>query len=435
MAGNTIGAGAMMRDLTFGWPTHQLTDDPRLAYNSISKTYCRMIYESLLDIDPDTGNLLPWLATAWHYRDPLTLDLIIRPDRRFSDGTPLTPAAVVQSFSGLIALEQVSPLPAAVTMLTGLGGIEAGADKVTFHFVRHNAAFLRSLAGVNLAIRSPSGLGTGRWVQNEEGVADGTRRVAFRQAGTGDVYAGPIDGYVVAELHNPGISYGLCPNASRGPLTDPRIRRALSLLIDRQALRPILDVDGYGVASSVLTPTTDGYRDCSADLGHDPATAHRLLTAADVRRLSFEVVFNSTFSPVDAAILTAVAAQWQHHGIELVLSDVDFPELRTRQQTGDYDFRFFYFTGSDPDLLRYQFAVGQRNMNRRNEPDDLDVLLDTQLSCADPEARGALVHDIQRRILDSGLWLPLCNVRTVTSYRPGALSGVYLDAEALARIP
>ena len=76
-----------------------------------------------------------------------------------------------------------------------------------------------------------------------------------------------------------------------------------------------------------------------------------------------------------------------------------------------------------------------RDRNRRTEPDHLDVLLDTQLTCADPDARGALVHDIQRRILVSGLWLPLCNVRTVTSYRPGAFSGVYLDAEALARIP
>ncbi|MFV8052281.1 ABC transporter substrate-binding protein [Mycobacterium sp. 48b] len=424
-----------MRDFTFGWPTHQLTDDPRLAYNSISKTYCRMIYDSLLDIDPGTGELLPWLATAWHYRDPLTLDLTIRPDRCFSDGTPLTPETVVQSFSGIIALEQVSPLPAAVTMLTGLGRIEAGADKVTFHFVRHNAAFLRSLASVNLAIRSSSGLGTGRWVQTEEGVADGTRRLAFRKAGTGDVYAGPIDNYVVAELHNPGISYGLCPNASRGPLTDPRVRRALSLLIDRQALRPILAADWYGLASSVLTPTTVGYQDCSAELAFDPATAHRLLAAAGAQGLSFEVVFNSTFSPVDAAILTAVAAQWKRHGIELVLADVEFPELRRRQQSGDYDFRFFYFTGSDPDLLRYQFAVDQRNMNRRTVPDDLDTLLDTQLACADPDTRGDLVHAIQLRILTGGLWLPLCNVRTVTSYRPGALSGVYLDAEALARIP
>lgn len=425
----------MMRDLTFGWPTHQLTDDPRLAYNSISKTYCRMIYESLLDIDPDTGELLPWLATSWRYHDPLTLDLTIRADRHFCDGAPLTPAAVAQSFSDIIALEQVSPLPAAVSMLAGLDRIEPGTDSVPFRFVRHNAAFLRSLASVNLSIRTAPGVGTGRWWPVAGGVTDGCRRLMFRQADTGDMYAGRVDGYTVAALHNPGLSYGLCPNASRGPLTDSRIRRALSLLIDRPALKPILDDHGYTVASSVLTPTTDCYRDCSAELAYDPHTAHRLLDAAGGRRLSFEVVFNSTFSPVDAAILTAVAAQWQQHGIDLTLADVDFPELRSRQQSGDYDFRFFYFTGSDPDLLRYQFAVTQRNMNRRTRTEPLDAMLDAQLACADADARGELVHDIQRRILTGGLWLPLCNVRTVTSYRPGALSGIHLDAEALARIP
>ncbi|OLP03056.1 hypothetical protein BVU76_06565 [Mycolicibacterium porcinum] len=424
-----------MRDLTFGWPTVQLTADPRLAYNSISKTFCRLIYDSLVDIDPDTGQLLPWLAASWRYRDPLTLDLTIRPNLRFSDGTPLTPEAIAQSFSDIAALKEVSPLPAAVSMLTGLDHIEVGTDTVTFHFVHHNAAFLRSLASVNLAITSPSGLGTGRWVRTGEAVTDGDRRLVFLEGDTGDLYGGSIDGYHAADIHNPGISYGLCPNASRGPLTDPRVRRALSLLIDRPALQPTLDGAGYTVASSVLTPATEGYRDCAAELAHDPATARRLLAAAGAERISFEVVFNSTFSPVDAAVLAAVAAQWRHHGIELSLADVDFPELRNRQQSGDYDFRFFYFTGSDPDLLRYQLAFDQRNMNRRTGADDLDALLAAQLTCPDPEARRAMVHDVQRRILTGGLWLPLCNVRTVTSYRPGELSGVRLDAEALARIP
>lgn len=99
-------------------------------------------------------------------------------------------------------------------MLTGLDRIEVGTDTVTFHFVHHNAAFLRSLASVNLAIRSPSGLGTGRWAQTEDGLTDGDRRLVFREGDTGDLYAGLIDGYLVAELYNPGISYGLCPNAS-----------------------------------------------------------------------------------------------------------------------------------------------------------------------------------------------------------------------------
>ncbi|MGB8405264.1 MAG: ABC transporter substrate-binding protein [Mycobacterium sp.] len=424
-----------MTDLIFGWPTDQLTDDPHLAYNNMSKTFCRQVYESLLDVDPSTGALKPWLATTWRYRDPVTLQLTIRTDRSFSDGTPLTPESVAASFTEVITLQHVSPLPAAVTALAGLDHIETGSDTVTFHFTRHNAAFLPSLTRVNLAISKPAAdtrRGTGRWKADGAVLTDGVRRVAFCKADSGDLHAGRVTGYPLAELHNPGISYGLCPNASRGPLTDPRVRRALSLLIDRAALQPILQPSGYTAATSVLTPPTLYYQD--SQMKYDPDTAQRLLDAANAGRPSLEVVFNSSFSPIDAELLAAVAAQWAEHGVELRLADVDFPELRARQLDGDYDFRFFYFTGSDPDVLRYQFAFSQRNMNRRTGPDELDTLLDTQLTAADAAARREIVHDIQRHIAETGLWLPICNVRTVTSYRRG-LTGVYLDTEALTRIP
>ena len=236
----------------------------------------------------------------------------------------------------------------------------------------------------------------------------------------------------VAQLRNPGIGYGLCPNMSRGPLRDPRVRRALAKLIDRAALQPILDSVGYAAATSVLAAPTRGYRDCAAELAYDPAAARRLIGRV---RPSLEVVFNSTFSPVDAELLAAVAAQWAAHGVRLVLADVDFAELRDRQQSGDYDFRFLYFTGADPDVLRFQFGFDQRNMNRRTRCDDLDRMLDAQLSCPDVDARRVQVHQIQRQIIADGRWLPICDVRTVTSFRPENVSGVRLDAEALTRIP
>ena len=38
--------------------TSQLTRDPRLAYNTMSKTHARMVFDSLLDIDPTTAHNL-----------------------------------------------------------------------------------------------------------------------------------------------------------------------------------------------------------------------------------------------------------------------------------------------------------------------------------------------------------------------------------------
>jgi peptide/nickel transport system substrate-binding protein len=438
----------MSAEITFGWPTAQLTRDPRLAYNSISKTYARMVFDSLLDVDPAGGELVPSLATSWRQIDALTVEFAIRPGVHFSDGTPLSGDAVRQSFLDILDLQHAQPRPAAVTMLAGLTDIRADDATVTFHFARHNAAFLRSLAGVNLAISKAANetrVGTGRWRPlDESGVpaalTDGSHRLTFIQTAhpDTDVYAGDpgtASGYRIAEHYNAGITYGLCPNASRGPLTDARIRRALSLLIDRSRLQPILATVGYTTATSVLAPTTLNHRDLSAELTYDPARARRLLDAAGTAPgLTVEVLFNSTFSPIDAELLRAVSGQWSEHGVRLILADVDFAELRSRQQSGDYDFRFFYYTGADPDVLRYQFAVSQRNMNRRTVSDDLDDLLDAQLGCADADVRRDMVHAIQGLIIERGLWYPIGNVRTVASYRPGTVTAAALDTEALIRL-
>ncbi|RUP26963.1 MAG: hypothetical protein EKK51_28520 [Mycolicibacterium sp.] len=430
-----------MRDIVFAWPPGQLTADPRLAYNGISKTYVRQVFESLVDVDPVTTQVRPWLTSVWSRPDPLTVEMTIAPGRRFSDGVPLTADLVRNSFCDIMTdLVASSPLPSAVAALAGLSAVESHGETVVFRFERHNAAFLHSLAGVNLAVSKPPAgdmrLGTGAWVPVDIGcLTNGRHRLTFGAAydGPAHVRAGDVDGLLTAELRNPGISYGLCPNVSRGPLADPRIRRALSLLIDREQLRPILQSCGYTVANSVLTPTALHHLDCSAQLRHDPATARRLLEAAGAEGLRFEVVFNSSFSPIDRELLSAVAEQWADHGIELALRDVEFGELRSRQQTGTYDFRFFYYTAIDPDALRYQFAVDQRNAMCRTERDHLDDLLDAQLHCPDHTERRKLVHDIQRRLIHDGLWLPIGNVRTVVSHRPDTVPRLALDAEGLAR--
>ncbi|ORA39369.1 ABC transporter substrate-binding protein [Mycobacterium aquaticum] len=437
----------MSAEITFGWPTAQLTRDPRLAYNTMSKTYSRMVFDSLLDVDAVTGELVPWLAASWRQADALTVEFTIRPGIEFSDGTALSGANVRQSFLDIVELQHVQPLPAAVAALAGLREIQATDTTVTFHFARHNAAFLRSLVGVNLAISKAAGetrVGTAGWsAVAGSGVpatlTDGSHRVVFAQAGypDTDVYAGePGDPgeYRVIGHRNAGITYGLCPNVSRGRLADPGIRRALSLLIDHTRLQPILAKAGYTVATSVLAPNTRYHRDLSTELAYDPHRARRLLHAAGAGPgLTFEVLFNSTFSPIDAELLTAVADQWSEHGVRLKLADVDFTELRRRQQSGEYDFRFFYYTGEDPDVLRYQFAISQRNMNRRLKSDDLDDLLDEQLSCADSENRRSLVHTIQELIIQRGLWYPIGNVRTVAAYHPRTVTA-RLDTEGLVRL-
>ena len=123
----------MRRDIVFAWPPGQLTTDPRLAYNGISKTYVRQVFESLVDIDPVTAQLRPWLASSWRRPDPLTVEVTVPPGRHFSDGRPLTAELVRNSFRDIMTdLADATPLPAAVAALTGLSAVESRGETVTF---------------------------------------------------------------------------------------------------------------------------------------------------------------------------------------------------------------------------------------------------------------------------------------------------------------
>ena len=122
-----------MRDIVFVWPPGQLTTDPRLAYNGISKTYVRQVFESLVDVDPVTAQVRPWLASVWSRPDPLTVELTIAPGRRFSDGVPLTADLVRNSFCDIMTdLAASTPLPSAVAALAGLSAVESHGDTVVF---------------------------------------------------------------------------------------------------------------------------------------------------------------------------------------------------------------------------------------------------------------------------------------------------------------
>ncbi|OAT67010.1 hypothetical protein AWB85_15475 [Mycobacteroides immunogenum] len=265
-----------------------------------------------------------------------------------------------------------------------------------------------------------------------------------------EIYAGRrqgSDGGHVVQRLNAGLSYGLCPNITRGVLAREQIRYALQRITDRRSLAEIALREGHQEATSVLTPPTWGYTQLAEEIAPNPHLAHTLLSQSgyergtdgiyssdEYGRLSFEVVFNSTFSSIDLDILTAVQAQWLRHGVELRIVDVDFSELTRRNTQGDYDFRFFYDTNTDPDVMRYQLAFSRRNKNCRLEPDGLDILLDAQISCRDPRRRRKIVEDIQLEVLRRGLWMPLYNYCAPVTYLPSAHFSLTIDAESLVRV-
>lgn len=98
--------------------------NPFLTSEGVARRYLLgFTHDTLLDSEPVEGRLRPALAQAWRlHQDGRTLDFELRPDVRFADGEPLTPADVLFTW-------EVARTPDALlgTIREGLGLVASAA--------------------------------------------------------------------------------------------------------------------------------------------------------------------------------------------------------------------------------------------------------------------------------------------------------------------
>lgn len=309
--------------------------DPRQNHGIVG----RALADSLVDADPDTGEILPWLASAWEVgEDGLTYTFTLREGITFSDGTALDAAAVKTNLDQ--SAQQV--VDGEGWYYQGLFDDYVGAEatdelELVVTFSRPNPSFLPTLATGQLAILAPSSfdlsyeqrdngefIGSGSFVLESytpnEGIVLARRedyawpsgaathegapsiervtisfvdeqsvRESALQAGETDLAQNPTtqvadqleaEGNGLIFRAQSGIPYSLVLNLTDPALQDIAVRRALSRAIDRQAIFEGVTGARQPASTSVLTPSTTGYADVSEHLVHDLDEANRLLDEA-----------------------------------------------------------------------------------------------------------------------------------------------------------
>ncbi|WP_434176247.1 ABC transporter substrate-binding protein [Brachybacterium conglomeratum] len=309
--------------------------DPRQNHGIVG----RALADSLVDADPDTGEILPWLASAWEVdEDGLTYTFTLREGITFSDGTALDAAAVKTNLDQ--SAQQVEDGEG--WYYQGLFDDYVGAEatdelELVVTFSRPNPSFLPTLATGQLAILAPSSfdlsyeqrdngefIGSGSFVLESytpnEGIVLARRedyawpsgaathegapsiervtisfvdeqsvRESALQAGETDLAQNPTtqvadqleaEGNGLIFRAQSGIPYSLVLNLTDPALQDIAVRRALSRAIDRQAIFEGVTGARQPASTSVLTPSTTGYADVSEHLVHDLDEANRLLDEA-----------------------------------------------------------------------------------------------------------------------------------------------------------
>ena len=133
--------------------------DPFQVYWIESRSIIRNYADSLTDQDPQTGEIVPWLAKSWQISpDGLTYTFKLRDDVTFSNGKKVDAQAVADDAAGWIATVKATNGAAfGASYVQGLSGATVvDPSTVALHLSQPNSSFLQATSTTNLAITDPA---------------------------------------------------------------------------------------------------------------------------------------------------------------------------------------------------------------------------------------------------------------------------------------
>jgi len=228
-----------------------------------------------------------------------------------------------------------------------------------------------------------------------------------------------IKANLASELHvSPQLTtyfYGF--NLRRAPFNDkPGLRRALSLVIDRDKLTQLVLRVGELPAYGWVPPGVNNYGSQSFDYKDKPiadriAEARRLYQEAGysaANPLRFELRYNS--AEVHTKLAVAIASAWKEAlGAEVRLTAVEFKSLLQDIDQGDVDVFRSSWVGDYNDAYTYlQYLKSDFGINLpRYRNSDYDALLARAAAEVDPAKRRAELEDAERLMLKDTPLMPI----------------------------
>ena len=215
----------------------------------------------------------------------------------------------------------------------------------------------------------------------------------------------------------------------RNPLRDTRVRRALSVAIDRDAIRRQI-MEGQSVPAGQMQAVGLGVADPELRPdAYDPARARRLLAEAGWGQ-GFRLIFAGPTDRYvnDERILQAVAQYWERIGIrvrvEAMPSNVFFPRSAQRAfsaaMTGWQSAAFEPNNIFAPVLLTEDRARGWGTVNRHNYSNPrVDEIYTRAVVMMDTEQRHRLWREAMRIAMEDAAVLPLHHQVNIWATRRG----------------
>ncbi len=437
---------AVRADVTGFFPNPPTKDE------SFTNRISAELFEGLVRFDRD-GRLVPGLAESWRTPDESTYVFDLRPGLRFADGTPLVADDVVASLRA--ALERGWPTEA---YLRSIASIEADGPlrvvvrtRVPYPLLLYKLPWGYVLPGRAVTRKPVPSVGAGpyRLVSWEPGraftlernryfragapaiehvrfdvVPDAGERIARVLAGRADVADDVPLERVAALRQEPGVRVFAAPTlrvlfltlrVTGPPFSDPKVREALDLALDRGELVRRA-YDGQTVTASQLVPASVvGFNPSLAVPKPDRARSRSLLAEAGYPR-GFDVQLDGTHNRYvnDVRILHEVARQLSLVGIQVVVKTWDKAEFFGRVDAGLSAFHLVGWScgsGEAGEAIEALVATRKGALGNANSGGFSDPVLDGLLSKADgavdPAVRVGALQETLARVAETRPVLPL----------------------------
>jgi peptide/nickel transport system substrate-binding protein len=443
----------------------RFTLDPAASNTTLSDDSLYYLLYGRLLRRTAAGELVPDLAESATIVDPATIEVRIRPDLTFSDGTPFDAAAVkagldrtlesgntvgfVESFYDLEAVEIIDPFTVRLSFPKGtaanwydsyLGSWEstivkpgetnfdapigAGPMKLESYTPERELDLVKSDTYWDEGSIRFGGL-------DLVGVTANDQQAAVNALAAGQVDMAPAtiqlmsalgadnDAYIV-ENPNRLMTFQLCKKD--GPLANPDVRKAIMMAVDREAINDVLYEGTYTVAQG-LWP--DGHRlhdpALDAEVVYDPEQARQLLQDAgyaDGFTVDAYVLQLAGLPELTQIVQQSLAELGVMVEIHTALNYVD--EFLLPQVPG---FGVVPNIGSNRQKLDQWTGDGIGNACHYDDP-ELDELKAQLLTTSDSTDEAvALWHEIERRgVGEQALSIPLLFAATVVGYDPGVIA-------------
>jgi peptide/nickel transport system substrate-binding protein len=451
--------------LRIGQPSRPVALDPHKgASPTIDYTYMGPVYDRLVELNGDTS-IGPMLAESWQEAaDGKSTTFKLRKDVKFHDGTPFNADAVLANINRILSGE----VTLAQRNLKGNAKV-ASIEKVDDSTVKFNTTDKSTLLPYWLAVSmeaggmvspaalanpttiaalatTPSGSGPfkvkevrqdrvlydrvdGYW--DKEVAASAPKRIEMigfgdEQAGINALLSGQIDVVSVQapipnfadwvkkndlnSYSNPATARatGIYVNIKTPGLDNPKVRKALSLAIDRKAFAEIVGPD---FCTPTVQPFGKGYPgyDPSLDAAatkFDPQEAKRLLAEAGVKDLSFNAMTPETALYKTTSQL--VQSNWKDVGVNISVTVIPTQQTSAEWQAGKWPFYASSLTGNVEPMI----YLSDNNFTRGSPggaPPELTALAAKAepLPLRSPE-RNKAFQDISRYLVDNPMHMILC---------------------------